>query len=278
MRWINIFRIHVTLLKQAEVIELCKKWLKEPGQHHIVTANPETLLLVRKDQWLNDIVRGASIITADGFGVCWAATFFETSASVDSIYAVLKIFLKTLFNLLFRKETNGRSIPERVSGSDLLWKLVEIAKNENKKIYLMGGTNGTARRAAEKINLFYPEINIAAFEPDHEATPYATYELNNEIEDYSPDIVFVAYGTPKQEEWINQNLSRFKSIKIAMGVGGALDFIAGNTSRAPLRLQNHGLEWFWRFTQRPTRIFRVLRAIVEFPIFILLSRLKRLYG
>ena len=122
------------------------------------------------------------------------------------------------------------------------------------------------------------KLIIKAFEPDHIATPYPSYILHNELSEFEPDIVFVAYGSPKQEEWINQNMHRYPPIKLMMGVGGALDFIAGNTARAPLRLQNHALEWFWRLYKRPSRLVRVLRAVLVFPVFILLSRLKKHYA
>jgi len=277
-RIVSIFGVSITLFSKERAVQKIYEWLLLDEQKMIVTANPETLLYARNDENFKRAINSADLITADGAGVCWAATFFEMTENSLNKIEIINIFLKTLYEVIFSswKKKVGY-FPARISGSDLIWDLAEIAEKENKKIYLIGGKNQTAFRAAQKIKELYPTLEITAFQPDHVATPYLSYELHNELERYKPDILLIAYGSPKQEEWIIQNLRRYRFIKMAMGVGGTLDFIAGNTVRASLRLQSHGLEWFWRFYHRPTRVLRVFRSTVIFPTIILLSRLKK-YG
>ena len=276
---VNIFGLSVTLFSKEQTVQKIHEWLLEDGQRMIVTANPETLLYARDNGNLKRIIGNADLITADGAGVCWAATFMGMTKNERNVFNMIYVYFVSLFKVIF-SSWNKRIgyFPPRISGSDLVWDLAEIAEKENKKIYLIGGKDQTAFYAAQKIKEFYPALKIMAFKSNHVATPYSSYELHNELESYRPDIVFVAYGSPKQEEWIGQNLGRYKFIKVAMGVGGTLDFIAGNTVRASLRLQGHGLEWFWRLYHRPTRILRVFRSTVIFPTIILLSRLKSIYA
>lgn len=272
--WINVFGVPVILEARANVVKWCAERIAQNKQTWIVTANPEILLRARKNSAFKKQICGARLITPDGAGVCWAAKFIHLTENSTDLFEIIGIFFVSLWTAIFSK----RSLvifPERVSGADLLWNIAEIARDNKNKVYLIGGENGTALKAAARIRAEYKGLNIDAFAPNHVATPYSCYELHNELEAKRPAIVFVAYGSPKQEEWICQNLHRYPSIILVIGVGGALDFIAGNISRAPLRLQYHALEWIWRLYQRPTRFLRVLRAIAVFPTFILLSRLKR---
>jgi len=276
-QWINVFGVPVALSSRADIVKWCENRLKNDEKTRIVTANPEILLRARRDIWFKRVIEMADLVTPDGAGVCWAAAFFGMTENSTNLFEIIRIFLRTLWVAVFGR--NARKIfPERVSGSDLLWDIAKIACERNLKVYLIGGKRATAHRAARRISAYYPGLDIKGFVPDHVATPYSSYVLHDEISNFKPAIVFVAYGSPKQEEWINQNMHRYPSIQLAMGVGGALDFIAGNASRAPLRLQNHALEWFWRLYQRPSRLIRVLRAVILFPIIILLSRIKKHYA
>lgn len=276
-KWINVFGVPVVMAPKNEVLLWLKKRVMDRMKTVVVTANPEILLFARKDRWFKRIIMRADIITPDGAGVCWAARFFELADQLNSGVEIIKIFVRSLIWAVFG-HAEKQGFPERVSGADLLWDIVEMADELCLKVYLLGGLNGTAQRAALNIKKKYPRLQINAFVPDHIATPFSAYELNNEIVQFEPDIFLVAYGSPKQEEWINQNMHRYRSIRLMMGVGGSLDFIAGNTARAPLRLQNHALEWFWRLYKRPSRLIRVVRAVLVFPVFILLSRLKKHYA
>ncbi|KKU12587.1 MAG: Glycosyl transferase, WecB/TagA/CpsF family [Parcubacteria group bacterium GW2011_GWC2_45_7] len=85
----------------------------------------------------------------------------------------------------------------------------------------------------------------------------------------------MAFGQIKQEKWIAKHLGDLRSVKIAIGVGGAFDFIAGRVRRAPLFLRLLGLEWFWRLLRQPWRLPRIYRAVIKFSYFILKAKLAR---
>jgi N-acetylglucosaminyldiphosphoundecaprenol N-acetyl-beta-D-mannosaminyltransferase len=221
------------------------------------------------------VITHADLVTADGIGIRWASAFLRTvEARGKRRRDVLVWFIRTLGAFFLKPQTIPSPIPERVSGSDLLWDIAQEAAAARATVYLIGGRRQTALRAAEHLQKALPNLTIAVFAPDHVATPYPPYELHVALETKAPAVVFIGYGAPQQEEWIHQNLHRFPSIRIAMGVGGALDFLAGNAPRAPFQYQVRGLEWFWRLEHQPRRILRALRATILFPTILLLSRLR----
>ncbi|MFH0852160.1 MAG: WecB/TagA/CpsF family glycosyltransferase [bacterium] len=146
-------------------------------------------------------------------------------------------------------------LKERVAGIDLVKSLK--LKVKSCRVFLLGGRDGVA----EKIAGEWPEV-VAFSENPEEGVAL--------INKYEPNILLVALGAPKQEKWIVQNLSKIPSVKVAIGVGGAFDFLAGKISRAPKIFQCLGLEWLWRLAQEPRRIGRIFNAVVVFPVLILM--------
>ncbi|MEA3272166.1 MAG: WecB/TagA/CpsF family glycosyltransferase, partial [Patescibacteria group bacterium] len=90
-----------------------------------------------------------------------------------------------------------------------------------------------------------------------------------------PDIIFVAFGHGKQEKWIAENLNKLPSVKIAMGIGGAFDFISGKAKRAPTIFQRAGLEWFWRLIKEPQRYKRIYNATIKFGLLCLSDKINK---
>jgi N-acetylglucosaminyldiphosphoundecaprenol N-acetyl-beta-D-mannosaminyltransferase len=160
--------------------------------------------------------------------------------------------------LLFASRFLSQPIKERVTGTDLMEKICQQAAQKNWSVFLMGARPGIAEKAAINLRKKYSGLKVeAGFE-----------EVIGQ-----PDILFVALGAPKQEKWIVRNLNKRPGIKLAIGVGGAFDFIAGRVRRAPGFLQQLGLEWFWRLTLQPWRGRRVFRAVVKFPWLVVKQKL-----
>ena len=203
-----------------------ERMLAEGGPHMITTPNPEFLVAAQTDAKFCAILNRADLALPDGAGLMWAARFL------------------------------GTPLRERIAGSDFVWDIAALAANQNYKLYLVGGRAGVAQSAAQNIiaRLRNRAIVHGEREPDIA-----------HIRDAAPDILLVALGHPKQEKWIAAHLSELPSVKIAMGVGGALDFIAGRVFRAPRFLRALGLEWLWRLILQPWRLLRIFRAVLVFP-------------
>ncbi len=155
----------------------------------------------------------------------------------------------------------GERFPERISGVDLMAGILNQEAGLREDIFLLGGRHGVAAKIAQQFEM------VVGFTEE-------TEEAIKLINDRRPSILFVALGSPKQERWIAQNLSKVPSVKLAMGVGGAFNFLSGHIRRAPRWMRRLGLEWLWRALREPWRWPQVWRSVVVFPIIALKERLN----
>ncbi len=208
----------------------------------IATPNPEMLLAARKNPSFKKILQKTDLNIADGTGIIWASKIIRNR------------------------------LPERVTGTDLMQTLCLNVGHEI-RIFLLGGAPGVAEKTKDNL-IHMGGCNIVG-------TCDATADASNDkeilalINAAKPDLLFVAFGAPKQEIWIKRNLPHLKSVKAVMGVGGAFDFIAGIRKRAPDWMRRTGLEWLFRLIQQPSRIRRIWNATVVFPTLFLFSKKSR---
>lgn len=205
---------------------------------HIITANAEILYSARLDPQLDQVVREADLVTADGMGVVLASHIL------------------------------GEPLPERVSGYDLLQALAAHAAQHNLRLYLLGAAPGIAERAATKLQTLYPGLRIAGthhgFFADAESEA-----LVERVTESGADMLFVALGL-RGEFWIARHKHKLNCP--AMQVGGSFDILAGLVTRAPRWMQRFGLEWAHRLYKEPKRFKRML-SLPKFMLAVLSQRL-----
>ncbi len=224
---IRILGLPVSVITYAEWIDLIDAWIRSDRPHHVCTINPEMIMIARRDVNFYNILSRADLTVPDGVGLLWAA------------------------------KRSDQPLPERVTGSDGVPLIAGEAAKRGWTIYLLGAAPGVADKAAEVLKARYPGLKIVG---TYGGSPSAEEEdaLVDRINAAEPDILFVAYGAPNQDKWIARNLPRLK-VKTAMGVGGALDFVAGVIPRAPESFRRLGLEWLYRLYLQPRRIGRMMR-------------------
>lgn len=245
---VTILGIKISTLSKKQILNKISEFLNNHNSHTIFTPNPEFLLEARKNEEFFYILNQADLAIPDGFGL-------------------------VLASLLMGKRL------KRISGSDLIYDICALAAKENKSVFLLGGSGNTAEKASEKLKKIYPNLQIVGAEQGLRAGEWeiksrqwtkgegANQRLIERINEVKPDIIFVAFGHPKQELWIYHTLKHLPSVKVAMGVGGSFDFIAGTVKRAPRIMRVIGLEWLWRLLQEPrTRWKRIYNAVVKFPL------------
>lgn len=247
-----VLGVPIDAVTKQEALARISELLHTSGQHHIATPNPEMVLATQHDKNLQTILNETALNVPDGIGIVWLSRLTNTK------------------------------LPERVTGVDLLESLCEVnARNTHathnthaNKIFLLGAADGVAEQAKHMLEQRYPRCTIVG---THTGTPHETDDQKTRtiINEAAPEILFVAYGAPAQEHWIRRNLTHLPSIKIAMGVGGAFDMIAGKRARAPRWMQKTGLEWLARLIQEPRRIKRIYRAIIKFPYAMVREKLKK---
>ena len=159
-------------------------------------------------------------------------------------------------------------VPERVPGSDLIYSLSRALAAEGRSIYLLGGEPGTAEAAAQVLGNLNPGLRIAGTccpPLGFEQQPEELRSIRSRLVAAKPDLVFVALGSPKQENWIVRN--RFAcGARLSIGVGVSFSFYCGDIVRAPLWMQKAGLEWLHRMVQEPRRLAR--RYLIDDRLFL----------
>lgn len=232
---VEIVGVNVDNTTLNEASKKLEDFLDGEGLSMVFTPNSEILVDAVKDPYFTQVLNSGNLVIPDGIGVVIASKFY------------------------------GMPMKERVTGYDLMCKLIAIAHNKDKSIYFIGGKEGVAEEAALNIIQKYKDIKILGWHNGYFDEEEEKTIINNIIE-LKPDIVFVALGAPKQEKWIYENRHKLP-VKIAMGVGGSIDVLANRVKRAPSFYQKAGLEWFYRLMKEPRRFLRVLKL----PKFILLS-------
>jgi len=228
------------LIFQIESIRFSKalEYIVENAQNStkkvfIVTINPELIMLARNDSEYERILKSSDLALNDGVGVTIAGKIM------------------------------GKSFKGRVHGADLVEKLPEAIGEKPITVGFLGGRGNVAQLAADCLKAKYPSLKVA----------FALEEWPENDKNLKCDVLFVAFGSPKQEKWINDNKDKVNA-KVLIGIGGAFDFISGRIQRAPLLIRKIGFEWLFRLVLQP---WRIKRQIV-LPYFVLLVLKEKFIG
>ena len=226
----------------------------------MVTPNPEIVMLARGDTVLSSILNSAEFSLPDGVGLIWASRW------------------QAMWNS-FAGPAGSFPITSRVSGVDIMEKLVELASKRGWKVFLLGGKDDVAEAATKKLISKYPKLRVQ-FAPgpimNLDGVPVNEAEVKKEqwviarINEFMPHLLFVGLGFPKQEKWSARNKEKLKANGI-MVVGGSFDFISGRVPRAPKFMREVGLEWLFRLVIQPWRIKRQM-ALPKFIWAVLTSK------
>lgn len=240
MSRIALLGIPIDAVTRAQAVERLQVMLVSQTQHHVMTPNSEMLVAAQKDGHFRQVLKRSDLNLPDSQGIVWMAAY------------------------------TGQVIPERVTGVDTVIAFCTTL-TEADSIFLLGAAPGVAESAAVALVHRNPRLKIAgAFS----GSPRESDALSivEQINAASPRILFVAYGAPVQDMWISKHLKDLPSVRIAMGVGGTFDFLAGVKKRAPYLLQRLGCEWLWRLVREPRRLPRILNAVLVFPWLVIRSQ------
>lgn len=216
-------------------------YINSSETHCIFTPNAEIIMSAKKNKDLHKILSSADILVPDGAGVVLASKIL------------------------------GRRLKEKVSGVDITKNLLKSNQANNINFCLFGGKPGVAEKASENILKSNPAINITGCFNGYFSSSEENKLIDN-INRTNPDIIFIGLGSPKQEEWIYKN-KHLLNAKVLIGVGGAIDILAGTAKLAPEFMRRNGLEWLYRLYREPWRFKRML----VLPVFIIQAIFKRIF-
>ncbi len=237
---VTILGVRVHCVDFPQTLAQMTQWIEGGnGQptalHQICTVNPEFIMEARRDPQFAQVLRQADLCVPDGIGILWAA------------------------------RRQGVQLAERVTGSDGIYRICQRAAERGWTIFLLGAATGVAAEAAQRLVALYPALHIVGtYSGSPQAHSWA--EIVQRIQATQPDILLVAYGHPQQDLWIARHRQELP-VKVAMGVGGAFDFVAGITQRAPRWMQRWGVEWLYRLIRQPWR----WRRMASLPAFVIAS-------
>lgn len=238
---VSILEINIDRLSMDKTLERIQQFVTNDRPRRIVTANPEMIYASQFDSKLKQLLNSADLVTPDGEGIVWAAKFL------------------------------GLPVPQRVTGIDLLQKLLPIAANCGWRVFFLGGSPGVASTAAEKVEQEYPGIKIAHyhgyFKPGKEEQ-----QVLQKIKSFKPHLLFVGLGAPRQELWIAEHY-RELAVPVSVGVGGSFDVLSGKVKRAPVLAQRFKLEWLARLISQPSRLRRQT-VLPKFVVNVFLQKIK----
>lgn len=238
----TILGVRTDNVNYDQALSLVEGFIESGTPHQVVTVNPEFIVAAQSDDDFRSILNASSLALPDGVGLLWAARFL------------------------------GHPIQERVTGTDTVQRIAALAAQKGYGLFLLGAAPGVAVATAARLCQTHPGLRIVG---THAGSPALEeeYEIVRLIQRAKPDILFVAYGAPRQDKWIARNLERL-GVPVAMGVGGAFDFISGRVKRAPRWLQRLGLEWLQRLACEPWRWRRML-ALPRFVWLVVRERLAK---
>ena len=223
-----------------ETLDYCDELIRSRGKQHVV-LNAAKVVAASKSDELTRIINNSDIVNADGMSVVWAARLL------------------------------GIKIPERVSGIDLMNRLVDLSSTKGYSIFLLGSEQNVLDAVFS--NFVERKANIVGIRDGFWQANEEPY-IVEKIASTSPDILFVAIPSPAKEVFLSRHLEDLNT-GLVVGVGGSFDVVAGKVKRAPLAAQKVGLEWFFRLLQEPRRMLkRYLVGNTEFMILVGKSWLK----
>jgi N-acetylglucosaminyldiphosphoundecaprenol N-acetyl-beta-D-mannosaminyltransferase len=196
--------------------------------------------------------RGGAVFTPNVDHVVTA----EDNDAFARAYAAADLTLADGMPLVWLSRWLGPRLPEKVSGSDLVPRLLDLAAARAFRVFLFGGAEGSVERAASRIQDRYPRIQIvglASPRVEIDEPPEQRAKVVQTIQVTKPDLVLVGLGSPKQELFIHA-VARDLAPAVLLGVGASIDFLAGAVPRAPAWVSSHGLEWLYRLTREPKRL------------------------
>lgn len=205
-----------------EAVAACERAIEDGRYLQHMSVNVAKLVSLQRDQALLDAVTACRLITADGQGVVWAAGLL------------------------------GDPLPERATGIDLMLRMVERAAARGYRPFILGARDDVLRQAVARLRERYPDLELAGWEHgyfDDAEIP----AVCQRIRDSRADMLFVAMSSPRKELFLDEHGPDL-GVPFAMGVGGAIDVVAGVTRRAPAVVQRLGLEWLYRLAQEPRRL------------------------
>jgi len=233
----GVLGVWIDAVDQLRAQEAIEGWITDRQRRYVCVSNVHSVMEARRDESLRAVFNAAGLAVPDGMPLVWVGRL------------------------------RGRHAVRRVYGPDLTLQLCERAAGRGFTCFFYGGGPGVAERLAESLSRRFPGLRVVGAEapPFRPLTTEEDEEAMRRINAACPDVVFVGLGCPKQERWMAEHRERLHA-PVLLGVGAAFDFHTGRVPQAPRWMMGAGLEWLFRLSREPRRLWR--RYLVYNPLFV----------
>lgn len=246
----EIFNIKISDLNDHELGQKLLVFLNSGRAHLVATPNAEMFLDAKNDSIFKQALMSTDLNLPDSVSMR-----FAISALTD------------------------QELQNRHTGVDTFQSLVNICQTEKRKVLLFGASEEILNKTRSRLLDSYEYLDVEILDPGYliirSGWIYVRDEVIDEINAIKPDVIALALSHKKQLIFMNQFRDWFPSVKIIIGIGGALDMISGKYKRAPRLMRKIGLEWLWRVLMEPSRIGRILSASIAFPIYVVIETIRK---
>ncbi|NIM96328.1 MAG: WecB/TagA/CpsF family glycosyltransferase [Anaerolineales bacterium] len=234
----NILGVGVSSINMGQAIETIQGWIDNREPHYVCVTPAHSIMECYNDPALRPIFNHSGLTTPDGMSIVW----------------LLKL--------------NGHRHVERVYGPDLMHAVCKHSLNHGYRHYFYGGTPGVVEDLETTLKEQYPGLKVVgSYSPPFGALDKEEEDqITDHIKTANPDILWVGISSPRQEIWMAEHLSTL-NVPVLIGVGAAFDFLSGRKPQAPKWMQRSGLEWLFRLTNEPGRLWR---RYLRYPLFLFL--------
>lgn len=223
-----LLNTYVNNFSMTETIQEISRLVEEKKKSYVVAINVDVVMKMEKDEYLKKIVDEADLSLVDGKPLVWISKWHK------------------------------HPVKAKISGSDLVPELCRVSAEKGYSLFIIGGANGIAEKAKTNLERVFQGIKVVdTYSPPFgfEKNKDELKKINMMISQVHPDLVIACFGCPKQEKWIYENYQKYDGT-VSVCAGATVDFLAGNVRRAPTWMSEHGLEWLYRFSQEPKRLFK----------------------
>ncbi len=235
----KLFGVKIDKVDFEEAYMRFDGYMRQDETKMIFTPNAEIIMKAQDDPEFKTVLNKGDLVIPDGIGIVIASKIHHLG------------------------------LKERVTGIDMMERILEYCNRSKSSIFIFGGKPGVAETAVQNIEDKFSNIKIKGV-LDGYYDEKDELKILDRINEEKPDVLFVALGAPKQEKWIEKH-QKFLNVKVAMGVGGAVDVYAGVAKRAPLIMRKLGLEWLYRLVKEPSRFGRML-VLPKFLLKVIFSK------
>jgi N-acetylglucosaminyldiphosphoundecaprenol N-acetyl-beta-D-mannosaminyltransferase len=223
----NLLGVRVAVTDVEEACATIASWVRDGRREYVCVAPVSTIVDCQRDQTYRHIVNSAGMTTPDGMPLVWLGRIA------------------------------GHSRIARTYGPDVMSALCQLSEESGFTHYFFGGTQDSNRLLVEKVRSRFPRLRIvgSVAPPFRESGQHEDPTIIDRLNQADPDVLWVGLGSPKQDYWMHNHRDRLNA-RVMIGVGAAFDFLAGTKKQAPSWMRNTGLEWLFRLSSEPRRLWK----------------------